>query len=138
MDPLPNVGRFVSQTDLNILAKDATSMNVCETIMRQMRAKAENKMIEIVGASKIESLIRPYEHQVIRLLLGKSLHKDFPHTVSGRFTAEKANAVGTHWVKWLQTLVPALSDFASNVGIHINVEAQVDDDDVVVSALYLV
>ena len=69
---------------------------------------------------RARALLHELETNVIRLAYGKSLHREFEHTVSGKYSVEKCNELQRRWLKSVEKRVEAIAGTASANGLTID------------------
>lgn len=121
--PNPDLSRTLDLPLLNSLAgKDVDKLDEVEEFLVNARIRFEKYLAEKLSKEKGIRHIHNLSEAAMRLLCSKSLEVPFQHSVSGKYSAEKLNALETYWVKDLQAKNPSLGNMLKDFGIK-------DDED---------
>ena len=88
--------------------------------MSSTRHLLEGHFFEKIGRIAGQRLFHIHEELLMRLLCGKSLHIigiTMDHTISGKWTPEKATQMLEVWVSYVVKLHPELGDIAQQFGV---------------------
>ena len=122
--PLPDVSRAIGIPEMTSLAKDAEKCKEIHDLMAANRILFEAKFISLVGKQKAMTLFHEFETNLARLALSKSLHVEFKHGVSGKYSKEKAELLQKQWVRDKEATSLVLKGVSASVGFKLN-----DDED---------
>ena len=119
--PLPDISRTIDTPLMNALVgRDVDKLNATEEAMSSTRRLLEGHFFEKIGRIAGQRLFHIHEELLMRLLCGKSLHIigiTMDHTISGKWTPEKATQMLEVWVSYVMKLHPELGDFGQKFGI---------------------
>ena len=118
--PSPDVSRGIEATLFHALAKDVDKSNEINTFLVSNRKLLEPIFTGVVGVYRARALLHELETNVTRLAYGKSLHREFEHTVSGKYSAEKCNELQRRWLKSVEKRVEAIAGTAAANGLTID------------------
>ena len=133
--PIPDSVKFVTAKEIENVAKDKGKISTIEAFLKANRALTQNIICKHTSKTFFLTVIRMFEHNVVRLAFGKPLLPDYKvsKSVFGKFTAEKMNILQYDWVMHLQSMRTALSNLAVELDLKVvaNDESTGGDDAVV-------
>ena len=124
--PIPDSVKFVTAKEIENVAKDNTKVLTVEAFLKANRALTQNIICKHTSKQFFLTVIRMFEHNVVRLVFGKPLLPDYKvsKSVFGKFTAGKMNILQYDWVMHLQSMRTALS----NLAVELDLKAVVIDE----------
>jgi hypothetical protein len=118
--PTPDTSRTIAMTDVNGLAKDTEKLQECETFLRETRNMLTDPMNKAVGKEVCMKLIHMFEESFGRLLYSKAPNKThFQHTVTGKYSNEKAKVLRSGWMQYCELKYDALGGFGKQFDVHV-------------------
>ena len=65
------------------------------------------------------------ETNIVRMAYGKSLHREFAHTVSGKYSADKCKELQKRWLYSVERRAESLAGTAAAHGLNLSEEDEV-------------
>lgn len=121
--PIPDTCKFITGREVELLCKDVAKVTAVETFLRNNRLATQAVITTQTSHQFFITALRPLEHNVVRLALGKTLLKSmpFPKSVLGKFSEEKLITLQSAWLQHLQSTWSHLATIAKDAGIDIEV-----------------
>ena len=128
--PNPDVSRTIDNPLIQSLAtRDVQNLDDAENIMRGNRELFEKYLDERLSENTATSKFHIYEEAVMRLLCAKSLDVEFNHSVSGKWTTDKARQLQAAWVRHLVSNDSEVKDMIVEFGVGSeDAEEEVQDE----------
>ena len=123
--PLPDISRAIGLPQMNALVKEGVALAAAEEVARDNRKMFEEEFKKLLGAnSSSNALFNMFEEALARLLLSMNLGGlKFHHTVSGKFSKEKAVSLQSAWLRHVEEQHDEMKGIMDRFGIS----AEADD-----------